>query len=88
MFGMKNGSVISPGESVGTMSPEGNTYAAYDTDFNSLEDLVRWFDLRAMPTSVDDAAGYVKAITDRGYIGFNPSQSAIDGYTKGLKSWL
>lgn len=88
MFGMKNGSIISPGESVGTMSPEGNTYAKYGTDFNSLEDLIQWFDWKKMPVTVDSAEEYVKAVTDRGYIGFNPSQSAKDNYLKGLKRWL
>lgn len=88
MFGMKNGSVISPGESVGRVSPEGNTYAHYETDFNSLEDLVRWFDLKGMPLNVDDAEGYAKAVTDRGYLGYNPSPLAVINYAKGIKRWL
>lgn len=88
MFGMKNGNVLGPGELVGTMSPEGNTYAAYYTDFNSLEDLLRWFDAKKMPTTVDDAEGYARAVTDRGYLGYYPTPAMVANYIAGIKRWL
>ena len=88
MFGMKNGSVISEWEKIGTMSPEGNTYAAYDSDLGSLRDLLQWFEWKGFPVSVASDSEYSKALTDRGFIGLNPSALAVKQYADAIKFWL
>lgn len=88
MFGMKNGSYLGPGEIIGPVSPEGNTYAAYVTDADSLGDLLRWFDAKGMPVMVDSSDEYVVALINRGWLGNPPPSGGLEIYKRGVRRWL
>jgi uncharacterized FlgJ-related protein len=82
-FGMKNGSFLIEGESKGTTSPEGNTYAKYVNDTVSFKDMLRWLRWSKMPLKVESVEQYAKELKARKYYG-----DTVANYTKGLKKWL
>lgn len=67
----------------GLMSPEGDNYARFNSELDSLRDLMRIFEVKKMPISVSSADEYGKALKDRGYF-----TSGLDSYVKNLKFWL
>lgn len=83
LFGMKNGSVISPGEMIGTVAPDGGTYAKYRTQFDSVADLLRWFEWKKFPVKVSGVEQYASELKSRGYYG-----DSLANYTNGLKKYL
>lgn len=67
----------------GLLSPEGNHYARYATDSASVLDLLKWFEARKFPVSVNDAGEYARELKARGYF-----TSDLAGYERNLKFWL
>lgn len=81
MFGMKVNS--RPFETPGLMSPEGNRYAHYRNDFDSVRDFVAWMRQTNFPTRVGGAEGYALEMKQRGYYGPSANQ-----YAQNLNFWL
>lgn len=67
----------------GLLSPEGNFYASFKTDLDSLIDLLRIFEIKAMPLKVKDGNEYATALKDRGYF-----TAGLESYQKNLNYWL
>jgi flagellum-specific peptidoglycan hydrolase FlgJ len=83
MFGMKNGSIMSAWEMVGTVAPDGGTYAKYACDLDSVKDLLQWFEWKKFPVSVASVEQYASELKSRGYYG-----DSLANYTNGLKRFL
>lgn len=81
MFGMKVNS--RPLETPGLMSPEGNRYAHYARDFDSIRDFVAWLAQTGFPTQVSGVEEYATKMKQRGYYG----PSAFE-YQQNLNLWL
>ena len=84
MFGMKfiNGARGQVATS-GLPSPEGDHYAHYASDTDSLNDLLLWFDYEKFPTSVTDAGQYATELKNRNYF-----TAGLSSYVKALLGWL
>lgn len=81
MFGMKVNS--RPFESPGLMSPEGQPYAHYERDFDSIRDFVAWLQQVGFPTTVSDSEQY--AIEMKRLYKYGPSALT---YQQNLDLWL
>lgn len=81
LFGMKVNS--RPFETPGLMSPEGNRYAHYERDFDSVRDMVGWLEQTNFPAVVDDAGNYARELKTRGFYG-----PAAEQYALNLNYWL
>lgn len=82
-FGMKLPKVRPTLAQPGLMSPEGNNYAAYGSESDSVVDLLMWFDYTKFPIAVESVEEYSKELKNRAYYGV-----AESSYTKNLKYWL
>lgn len=67
MFGMKVNS--RPLETPGLQSPEGNRYAHYERDFDSIRDFVAWLSQTSFPTQVSGVEQYSIEMKQRGFYG-------------------
>lgn len=81
LYGMKVNS--RPLETPGLMSPEGNRYAHYRNDFDSIRDFVAWLRQTKFPTSVSGAEQYATEMKQRGYYGPSANQ-----YAQNLNFWI
>jgi hypothetical protein len=83
-FGMKMPKVR-PTKAIGDglLSPEGNYYANFRSEADSIADLLLWFDYTKFPTSVTDSSQYVSELKRRGYFG-----SSETAYLKNINFWL
>jgi len=67
----------------GLMSPEGNNYARYNSESDSVTDLLLWMEYTKFPVAVDSPEQYTMELKSRNY--FGSSESA---YLKNIKYWL
>jgi len=83
-FGMKLPRVR-PSKAIGPglMSPEGNNYARYASEIDSLLDLFMWMDYSKFPLAVESSAQYAKELKNRGYYG-----DTEIAYLRGINNWL
>jgi flagellum-specific peptidoglycan hydrolase FlgJ len=83
MFGIKWINSPSQKATKGLLSPEGNHYAHFASDTDSLVDLLRIFEVKKFPVSVESADQYAKELQSRGYF-----TDGLANYTNGLKRFL
>lgn len=67
----------------GLKSPEGNNYAAYKSESDSVTDLLLWMEYTRFPVSVDNSETYVRQLKQRNYFG-----SSEISYLKNIDYWL
>lgn len=67
----------------GLKSPEGNNYASYKSESDSVTDLLMWMEYTKFPTSVDSSETYVRQLKARNYFG-----SSEISYLKNIDYWL
>lgn len=67
----------------GLLSPEGNHYAHYDSESDSVTDLLLWMEYTKFPVSVDSAETYTRELKSRNYFG-----SSETSYLKNINYWL
>lgn len=67
----------------GLMSPEGNNYANYSSESDSVQDLLLWMDYTKFPLAVEDSNQYVTELKKRNYFG-----SSAEAYLKNINYWL
>jgi flagellum-specific peptidoglycan hydrolase FlgJ len=83
MFGIKWINSPSQKATKGLFSPEGNNYAHFANDTDSLADLLRIFEVKKMPLSVVDANEYAMRLQERGYF-----TDGLENYQRALNKWL
>lgn len=67
----------------GLMSPEGNNYAHYNSESDSVTDLLLWMEYTKFPVSVDSPEQYTRELKSRNYFG---ASEVV--YLKNIKYWL
>jgi len=67
----------------GLMSPEGNNYAHYNSESDSVTDLLLWMEYTKFPTSVNDSQEYTRELKSRNYFGVSETV-----YIKNINYWL
>ena len=67
----------------GLLSPEGNHYAHFNSDVDSLVDLLRIFEVKKMPVFVRDGNEYAQRLQERGYF-----TAGLEQYQKNINYWL
>lgn len=83
LFGMKMPERRPTIATKGFLSPEGNNYAQYKSDFESLQDLLLWMDFVKFPVRVQSPDEYAKSLKAKSYFG-----DTVENYTNGLKRFL
>lgn len=83
-FGMKMPKVRpTTASSPGLLSPEGNNYAYYNSESDSVADLLLWMDYTKFPTRVANAMDYTRELKSRKYFGASEIV-----YAKNIEYWL
>lgn len=67
----------------GLLSPEGNHYAHYNSESDSVTDLLLWMEYTKFPTVVYNSEVYVSELKSRNYFG-----SSETSYLKNINYWL
>lgn len=67
----------------GLLSPEGNHYAHYQNDLESLRDLLTWFEYKNFPVSVSGVEQYGYELNQRNYF-----TSGLQSYISNLDYWF
>lgn len=67
----------------GLLSPEGNNYARFNSETDSLIDLFRIFEIKKFPVNVGSASEYAAALKERGYF-----TGDLVVYQKALEKWV
>jgi len=83
LFGMKLPTRRPTVATKGLMSPEGNYYAAYSSDGESIRDLFLWMDYTKFPTMVKNANEYASELKQRAYFG-----DSLANYQNALNKFL
>ena len=83
MFGMKLPEKRPTVATQGMKSPEGNYYAHYTSDAESLRDLFLWMDYVSFPVTVSGPDEYASRLKDKSYYG-----ASLASYQSALKNWL